>query len=188
MWRTSGTRRVYMVLHFLSTRARSISQDCNWASQTGAPAFLQSTHLWSLVVQPGLPRETLAMERVMPCGFLGQKSPTVHRFKQKAAKNTGTFYNTSPAPLKAQDLIQNHHGLQCSPQKPFRASVGPDPILKRTLLPNSLIRFKRKHPKKGRESMEKNQKAGTMGRNRKYMGWVRRETLLYQRLQWRVTK
>lgn len=27
-----------------------------------------------------------------------------------------------------------------------------------------------------------------MGKNRKYMGWVRRETLLYQRLQWRVTK
>lgn len=89
------------------------------------------------------------MDRVMPCGFLGQKNPKVHRFKQKAAKNTGTFYDTSPVPLKAYHLRQNHHhGLQCSPQKPFRASMGPDPILTRTLLPNSLTRFKRKHPKK----------------------------------------
>lgn len=56
---------------------------------------------------------------VMLCGFFlreGQKSPKAHRFQEKAAKNTGTFYNTSPVPLKAHHLRQNHHRLQCSPK------------------------------------------------------------------------
>lgn len=63
-------------------------------------------------------REAISRERVMLCDFLGegQKNPKVHGFKQKAAKNTGTFDDTSPVPLKAHHLRQNHHRLQGSPK------------------------------------------------------------------------